>query len=52
MTPSESWHDHAVRQGKNVWAAGAPGVHFYVLNRSYSVSKILDQLSIQGHIPD
>ena len=44
--------DHAVRQVEELWAAGAPGVHFYVLNRSYSVSKILDQLSIQGHIPD
>ena len=44
--------EHATRQVEELWAAGVPGVHFYVLNRSYSVSKILDHLSIQGHIPD
>ena len=43
--------EHAARQVEELWAAGVPGVHFYVLNRSYSVSKILDHLAIPGHIP-
>lgn len=44
--------DYAARQVEELWAAGVPGVHFYVLNRSYSVSKILDRLGIPGHVPD
>lgn len=44
--------EYAARQVEELWAAGVPGVHFYVLNRSYSVSKILDRLAIPGHIPD
>ena len=44
--------DYAARQVEELWAAGVPGVHFYVLNRSYSVSKILDRLAIAGHVPD
>ena len=44
--------DYAARQVQGLWEAGVPGVHFYVLNRSYSVSKILDRLGIAGHIPD
>ena len=44
--------EYAARQVEELWAAGVPGVHFYVLNRSYSVSKILDHLAIPGHIPD
>ena len=44
--------EHAATQVKELWDAGVPGVHFYVLNRSYSVSKILDRLGIPGHIPD
>ena len=44
--------EHAAGQVQELWAAGVPGVHFYVLNRSYSVSKILDRLAIPGHIPD
>ena len=43
--------EYAARQVEELWAAGVPGVHFYVLNRSYSVSKILDHLGIPGHIP-
>ena len=34
--------EYAARQVEDLWAAGVPGVHFYVLNRSYSVSHILD----------
>lgn len=44
--------EYAARQVEELWAAGVPGVHFYVLNRSYSVSKILDNLAIPGHIPE
>ena len=41
--------DYATRQVQELWEAGAPGVHFYVLNRSYSVSKILANLDLPGH---
>ena len=44
--------DYAARQVEGLLAAGVPGVHFYVLNRSYSVSRILDRLGIAGHVPD
>lgn len=41
--------EHATQQVKELWEAGVPGVHFYVLNRSYSVSKILTNLGLPGH---
>ncbi len=41
---------HAISQVEDLWANGVPGVHFYVLNRSYSVSHILQALNIDGHI--
>ena len=44
--------NYAARQVEGLLAAGVPGVHFYVLNRSYSVSRILDRLGIAGHVPD
>ena len=44
--------DYAARQVEGLWEAGVPGVHFYVLNRSYSVSRILDRLGLPGHVPD
>ena len=44
--------EYAARQVEELWANGVPGVHFYVLNRSYSVSRILDRLGIPGHIPE
>ena len=44
--------EYAARQVEELWASGVPGVHFYVLNRSYSVSKILNHLGIPGHIPE
>ncbi len=40
--------EHATKQVEELWDSGVPGIHFYVLNRSYSVSKILDNLSLQG----
>ena len=41
--------EYATAQVRDLWDAGVPGVHFYVLNRSYSVSRILDNLTIPGH---
>ncbi|MBC8279292.1 MAG: methylenetetrahydrofolate reductase, partial [Chloroflexi bacterium] len=41
--------EYATNQVRELWDAGVPGVHFYVLNRSYSVSRILDNLMISGH---
>ena len=41
--------EYASAQVRELWDSGAPGVHFYVLNRSYSVSRILDNLTIPGH---
>ncbi|MDA0263378.1 MAG: methylenetetrahydrofolate reductase [NAD(P)H] [Chloroflexi bacterium] len=41
--------EYATEQVRGLWDAGVPGVHFYVLNRSYSVSRILDNLQIPGH---
>ena len=41
--------EHATQQVRELWDNGVPGVHFYVLNRSYSVSKILENLALPGH---
>ncbi len=41
--------EYATRQVRELWDAGAPGIHFYVLNRSYSVSRILTNLALAGH---
>ena len=41
--------EYATRQVQGLWDAGVPGVHFYVLNRSYSVSQILKNLGLRGH---
>ena len=41
--------EHATRQAEELWASGVPGIHFYVLNRSYSVSKILGNLGLPEH---
>ena len=41
--------EYASHQVRELWDAGVPGVHFYVLNRSYSVSKILTNLDLTGH---
>ena len=40
--------DHATRQVEELWRSGVAGIHFYTLNRSYSPSRILDQLNIRG----
>ena len=41
--------EYASAQVQELWEAGVPGIHFYVLNRSYSVSKILANLGLTGH---
>ncbi len=41
--------EYATAQVRDLWDSGVPGVHFYVLNRNYSVSRILDNLKIPGH---
>ncbi len=44
--------EHAARQAEDLWSNGVPGIHFYVLNRTYSVSHILSDLHIEGHYGD
>ena len=41
--------EHSTKQVQDLWANGVPGVHFYVLNRSYSISRILQELRLDGH---
>jgi methylenetetrahydrofolate reductase (NADPH) len=41
--------EHATKQVEELWANGVPGIHFYVLNRTYSASKILSNLGLPGH---
>ncbi len=41
--------EYATNQVKELWDQGVPGIHFYVLNRTYSVSKILGNLKLTGH---
>ena len=42
--------EHTARQVEELWAAGVDGIHFYVLNRSYSVSKILKSVNLPGTV--
>jgi methylenetetrahydrofolate reductase (NADPH) len=44
--------EYATGQVRELWDNGVPGVHFYVLNRSYSISKILRNLGLPGHTAD
>ena len=45
--------EYATNQVRELWDEGVSGVHFYVLNRSYSVSRILSNLNLPGHtVPD
>ena len=44
--------EYATRQVQDLWANGVPGVHFYVLNRAYSISHILQTLNLDGHRGD
>ncbi len=41
--------EYATYQVQALWDAGVSGIHFYVLNRSYSVSNILDNLQLDRH---
>jgi len=40
--------EYAARQVEELWAAGVPGVHFYVLNRSYTVSNNIKNKEKKG----
>lgn len=44
--------EYATNQVRELWDSGVPGIHFFVLNRSYSVSKILSNLGLAGHTRD
>ncbi len=41
--------EQATRQVRELWDNGVDGVHFYVLNRSRSVSRVLRDLRLPGH---
>ena len=41
--------EYATKQVRELWDSGVAGVHFYALNRSYSISQILRNLNIPGH---
>ena len=41
--------EHATRQVRELWDNGADGIHFYALNRSRSVSRVLRDLRLPGH---
>ena len=41
--------EYATQQVQDLWDNGVPGIHFYVLNRSYAVSRILKNLALDGH---
>ena len=45
----EAGIDYATRQVQDLWEQGVRGIHFYALNRSYSIAKILDNLRLPGH---
>jgi methylenetetrahydrofolate reductase (NADPH) len=40
--------EHTTNQVRELWGAGVEGIHFYVLNRSYSVAKILTNTGLSG----
>ena len=44
--------EYATKQVEELWESGVAGIHFYVLNRSYSVSKILQNLRLPRHTVD
>ena len=39
--------EHATEQVRDLWDNGVAGVHFYALNRSYSISRILRNLGLK-----
>lgn len=41
--------DYATKQVENLLANKAPGIHFYVLNKNYSVQEILKNLNLVPH---
>jgi methylenetetrahydrofolate reductase (NADPH) len=41
--------EQATDQARRLWDDGVDGIHFYVLNRSHSVTRILENLGLPGH---
>jgi len=41
--------DYATQQAENLLSNKVPGIHFYVLNKNYSVQKILKNLNLVPH---
>ncbi|MAF52256.1 MAG: methylenetetrahydrofolate reductase [NAD(P)H] [Chloroflexi bacterium] len=41
--------EHTTRQASDLLDSGVPGVHFYVLNRRFSMTRILENLRESGH---
>ncbi len=39
--------EYAARQMDELWRAGVEGIHFYTINRSYSVSRVLDAVDLR-----
>ena len=42
--------EHTTKQARDLLDNGVAGLHFYVLNQSYSMTKILDDLRATGHL--
>jgi methylenetetrahydrofolate reductase (NADPH) len=42
--------EHAIEQCEELLDKGAPGIHFYVLNRSHHVQKVLEGLKAKGYL--
>ncbi len=38
--------EYAARQVEELWRAGVDGIHFYTINRSHSVSRVLDAVGL------
>ena len=41
--------EHTTAQARDLWDNGVEGIHFYVLNRSYSVAKVLSNIGLPEH---
>ncbi|MCE2405328.1 MAG: methylenetetrahydrofolate reductase [NAD(P)H] [Dehalococcoidia bacterium] len=40
--------EYAARQVEELWRAGVDGIHFYTINRSHSVSRVLEAAGLPG----
>ena len=41
--------ESAIRQTRELVAAGVPGIHFYVLNRSEAAARVLSEVDLTAH---